>query len=170
MKIPDAFAPFRSRNYRLFYSGHAISLTGSWMTQTAIGWLVYVLTGSTTMSGVAMFLSQVSHFFVTPVAGVMIDRVNRRSMLLAVQFGALSVAIGLALFQIFDQNLATLAIVQLLRCFHNGNSFTSSVFPELPASGRCRILPSPFPVLPQSILCPLGCVGYRKLLHECCLL
>lgn len=102
MKIPEALAPFRSRNYRLFYSGHAISLTGSWMTQTAIGWLVYALTQSTAMSGVAMFLSQVSHFFVTPVAGVMIDRVNRRTMLLAVQFGALASAAGLTFFQIFD--------------------------------------------------------------------
>ena len=87
------------------------------MTQTAIGWLVYVLTGSTTMSGVAMFLSQVSHFFVTPVAGVMIDRVNRRSMLLAVQFGALSVAIGLALFQIFDGHSVS---VLLALCFLRG--------------------------------------------------
>ena len=102
MKIPEALAPFRSRNYRLFYSGHAISLTGTWMTQTAIGWLVYALTGSTAMSGVAMFLGQVSHFVVTPVAGVMIDRVNRRTMLIAVQFGALASAVGLTAFQVFD--------------------------------------------------------------------
>lgn len=117
MKIPDALSPFRSRNYRLFYSGHAISLTGSWMTQTAIGWLVYVLTGSTTMSGIAMFLSQVSHFFVTPIAGVMIDRVNRRSMLLAVQFGALAVAIGLAFFQLFDGHSVS---VLFALCFLRG--------------------------------------------------
>lgn len=102
MKVPEALAPFNSRNYRLFYSGYAISLTGSWMTQTAIGWLVYALTGSTAMSGIAMFLGQVSHFVVTPVAGVMIDRLNRRTMLLAVQFGALAAAIGLTAFQIFD--------------------------------------------------------------------
>ncbi|MBR6797211.1 MAG: MFS transporter [Opitutales bacterium] len=116
MKIPDALAPFRSRNYRLFYSGHAISLTGSWITQTAIGWLVYALTNSTVMSGLAMFLSQVSHFFVTPVAGVMIDRVNRRTMLLAVQFGALASAAGLMFFQLFDGNavwiLMTLCFVR----------------------------------------------------------
>ena len=102
MKIPEALAPFRSRNYRLFYSGHAFSLTGSWMTQTAIGWLVYTLTQSTTMSGIAMFLGQVSHLFVTPIAGVMIDRFNRRAILLAVQFGALAVALGLTAFQILD--------------------------------------------------------------------
>lgn len=102
MKLPETFAPFRSRNYRLFYSGHAISLTGNWMTQTAIGWLVYALTQSTAMSGAAMFLGQVSHFFVTPLAGVMIDRVNRRTMLIAVQFGALASAAGLTFFQIFD--------------------------------------------------------------------
>lgn len=102
MKIPEVPAPFRSRNYRLFYSGYAISLTGNWMTQTAIGWLVYALTQSTAVSGLAMFLGQVSHFFVTPVAGVMIDRVNRHRMLVAVQFGALASAAGLTFFQIFD--------------------------------------------------------------------
>ena len=116
MRIPETFAPFRSRNYRLFYSGHAISLTGSWMTQTAIGWLVYALTQSTAMSGVAMFLSQISHFFVTPFAGVMIDRVNRRTMLLAVQFGALASAAGLTFFQIFDgKSIAILFTLCFLR-------------------------------------------------------
>lgn len=117
MKLPETFAPFRFRNYRLFYSGHAISLAGSWMTQTAIGWLVYALTQSTAMSGLAMFLSQVSHFFVTPVAGVMIDRVNRRTMLLAVQFGALAVAAGLSLFQIFDGRHVSILLVL---CFLRG--------------------------------------------------
>lgn len=86
------------------------------MTQTAIGWLVYALTQSTTISGLAMFLSQVSHFVVTPVAGVMIDRFNRRTMLLAVQFGALAVAVGLTLFQIFDgRHIAILLVLCFLR-------------------------------------------------------
>lgn len=117
MRIPEALAPFRSRNYRLFYSGYAVSLTGNWMTQTAIGWLVYALTQSTAMSGVAMFLGQVSHFFVTPVAGVMIDRVNRRTMLLSVQFGALAAAAGLTCFEIFDGRHVS---VLLALCFLRG--------------------------------------------------
>lgn len=116
MRVPETFAPFRSRNYRLFYSGHAITLTGSWMTQTAIGWLVYALTQSTAMSGVAMFLSQVTHFFVTPFAGVMLDCVNRRTMLLVVQFGALLSAAGLWIFQIFDgRHVAVLLALCFLR-------------------------------------------------------
>lgn len=64
-----------------------------------------------------MFLSQVSHFFVTPIAGVMIDRVNRRSMLLAVQFGALASAAGLTLFQIFDGSAVSILLVL---CFFRG--------------------------------------------------
>ncbi len=116
MKIPDALAPFRSRNYRLFYSGYAISLTGNWMTQTAIGWLVYTLTKSTAMSGVAMFLGQVSHFVVTPAAGVMIDRVNRHKLLIAVQSGACLSAAGLMLFQILDgEHVAILLALCFLR-------------------------------------------------------
>ncbi len=117
MKVPEALAPFRSRNYRLFYSGHAISLVGNWMTQTAIGWLVYVLTNSTTMSGLAMFLGQVSHFFITPVAGVMIDRVNRHKMLIAVQVGAFVSATCLTLFQVFDGEHVS---ILLALCFMRG--------------------------------------------------
>lgn len=95
------------------------------MTQTAIGWLVYALTQSTVMSGVAMFLSQVSHFFVTPFAGVMIDRVNRFKMLLAVQFGALAAALGLWVFEVFDgKHVAVL----LALCFARG--FVGSI--EIP--------------------------------------
>ena len=44
--------PFSSRNYRLFFGGQVVSLMGSWMTQTAIVWLVYQLTHSAAWLGV----------------------------------------------------------------------------------------------------------------------
>ncbi len=40
------------RNYRLFFFGQSISLTGTWMTQVATGWLVYRLTGSALWLGI----------------------------------------------------------------------------------------------------------------------
>ncbi len=87
------------------------------MTQTAIGWLVYSLTKSTAISGLAMFLGQVSHFFISPIAGVMIDRVNRHRMLISVQFGALISAASLLIFQILSgENVAVL----LALCFFRG--------------------------------------------------
>ena len=40
----DGLSPFRHRNYRLFFTGQAISLVGTWMQQVAQAWLVLQLT------------------------------------------------------------------------------------------------------------------------------
>src|SRR3954454_11141717 len=46
------FSAFKHRNFRLYFIGQLISFTGSWMTTTAQGWLVYQLTGSKALLGV----------------------------------------------------------------------------------------------------------------------
>ncbi|MEO6872467.1 MAG: MFS transporter, partial [Chthoniobacterales bacterium] len=38
------FSAFKYRNYRLYFCGQLVSLIGTWMTNTAQGWLVYQLT------------------------------------------------------------------------------------------------------------------------------
>ena len=47
----DTFAALKHRNFRLFFVGQLVSLTGSWMQNTAQGWLVYQLTGSKVLLG-----------------------------------------------------------------------------------------------------------------------
>jgi MFS family permease len=47
----DTFAALRHRNFRLFFAGQLVSLTGTWMQTTAQGWLVYQLTGSKVLLG-----------------------------------------------------------------------------------------------------------------------
>jgi len=47
----DTFAALKHRNFRLFFVGQLVSLTGSWMQNTAQGWLVYELTGSKVLLG-----------------------------------------------------------------------------------------------------------------------
>ena len=42
----NTFSAFKHRNYRLYFTGQLVSLIGTWMTNTAQGWLVYELTGS----------------------------------------------------------------------------------------------------------------------------
>ena len=42
------FAALRVRNYRLYFAGQAISLTGTWMQSMALSWLVFELTHSGT--------------------------------------------------------------------------------------------------------------------------
>jgi MFS family permease len=69
---------FRSRNYRLFFAGQGVSLIGTWMTRVAASWLLYRLTKSAALLGLAGFASQLPSLIVGPVAGVWIDRWDRR--------------------------------------------------------------------------------------------
>ncbi len=86
----------RSRNYRLFVMGQCVSLTGTWMQQIAMSWLVYRLTGSPLLLGLVGFSSQIPTLLISPVAGVLADRWDRRLLLLATQTLAMGQAIILA--------------------------------------------------------------------------
>ncbi|HEX9078235.1 MAG TPA: MFS transporter [Desulfuromonadaceae bacterium] len=87
----------RSRNYRLFVAGQSVSLVGTWMQQVAMSWLVYRLTNSAMLLGVVGFASQIPTFLISPVAGVLADRWDRRRLLIATQTLAMFQALLLAL-------------------------------------------------------------------------
>ena len=77
------------RNFRLFFGGQSISLVGTWITRVATGWLIYRLTGSELLLGVAGFCGQIPTLFITPFAGVLVDRMDRRKILLITQAASL---------------------------------------------------------------------------------
>ncbi|HEY3309370.1 MAG TPA: MFS transporter [Desulfuromonadaceae bacterium] len=87
----------RSRNYRLFVAGQSVSLVGTWMQQVAMSWLVYRLTGSAMLLGAVGFISQIPTIFISPVAGVLADRWDRRRLLIATQALAMFQAAFLAI-------------------------------------------------------------------------
>jgi len=87
---------FRYRNYRLFFGGQIVSLTGTWITTTATSWLVYRLTGSAFLLGVVGFAGQFPAFLLTPVAGIFVDRWNRHRLLVATQTLSMLVSFSLA--------------------------------------------------------------------------
>jgi MFS family permease len=91
-----ALRAFRYRSFRLFYAGQGLSILGTWMQTIATSWLVYRLTGSAFMLGLATAALQFPMLFVAPVAGVWGDRVDRRRMLIVVQALASVQALGLA--------------------------------------------------------------------------
>ena len=91
------FRAFKSRNYRLFFSGQSISLVGTWMQKTAVSWVVYSLTHSTLMLGVSLFASQFPSFLLTLIGGVVSDRYNRYKVLLITQVASMVQAVLLAL-------------------------------------------------------------------------
>jgi MFS family permease len=80
-----AVRALRSRNYRLFFCGQIISLIGTWMTRVATSWLVYRLTDSALLLGVVGFAGQIPNFLLGPIAGVWVDRWDRRRTLVWTQ-------------------------------------------------------------------------------------
>ncbi len=86
----------RHRNYRLFFTGQSISLIGTWMTRIATSWLVYKLTNSALLLGVVGFAGQIPTFLVAPLAGVWIDRLDRRRVLVVTQVLAMLQSLALA--------------------------------------------------------------------------
>jgi MFS family permease len=83
--ISHAWRALRHRNFRLFFSGQSVSLIGTWMTRVATSWLVYRLTGSALLLGLVGFVGQIPTFLLAPFAGVWVDRLDRRSVLLWTQ-------------------------------------------------------------------------------------
>ena len=78
-------AVFRHPNYRLFFFGQMVSLMGTWMQAVALGWLVYRLTNSPFLLGLVTFVSQAPLFFISPFAGPLADRFNRRDVFVITQ-------------------------------------------------------------------------------------
>lgn len=86
----------RSRNYRLFFAGQGVSLIGTWMTRVATSWLVYRLTGSAFLLGLSGFANQIPILFLTPFAGVWVDRWNRHRTLVVTQTLSMAQSFALA--------------------------------------------------------------------------
>jgi MFS family permease len=93
------FRSLRSRNYRLYFVGQLASMCGTWMQTVALSWLVLELTGEGTQVGGVIALQYVAQLLVSPLAGVRIDRVDRRRAVvgaetfLAVQAALLAVVV-----------------------------------------------------------------------------
>src|SRR5438094_3513586 len=77
------------RNFRLFFGGQSISLVGTWITRVATSWLIYRLTGSALLLGIAGFAGQIPTLIITPFAGVLVDRMDRRKIMLVTQAASL---------------------------------------------------------------------------------
>src|SRR6266516_2201209 len=88
---------FRHRNYRIFFYGQLVSLTGTWMQSIAQSWLVYRLTGSATLLGIVGFATQIPVFGLGPIAGVIIDRYSPHRVTVLTQSAALVQALLLSL-------------------------------------------------------------------------
>ena len=91
------FAALSIPNYRRYYGGQAISLTGTWMQMTAQAWLVLSLTHSSTALGVVIALQTLPVLLLGPYGGVIADRVDKRKLMIALQtvMGVQALVLGL---------------------------------------------------------------------------
>lgn len=97
-----ALRAFRSKSFRIFYAGQGLALLGNWMQSVAMSWLVYRVTGSALLLGVTAGAQQLPVLFLSPIAGVWADRVNRRRLLVVIQTIALVQAAALAALTFAD--------------------------------------------------------------------
>jgi MFS family permease len=92
----------RHRDFALFWTAAAISNGGGWMQMVAVPALLYDMTGSSTWLGLASMASLLPAVFLTPHAGVLADRMSRRSILLITQTVQMLCAFGLWTFYLTD--------------------------------------------------------------------
>jgi predicted MFS family arabinose efflux permease len=88
--VPTAFRALRYRDYALFWSAALVSQTGSWMQNLTVPYVVYRATGSEGWVGFASFCQYFPAFLLSPVGGMLADRLARRTVTM------LSNAIGMA--------------------------------------------------------------------------
>ena len=96
------FRSLQHRNYRLFFMGQGISQVGTWMQMIAGGWLAYDLTAGMPAGmravwlGIVAFAGRIPTFALAPLAGVFVDRWNRRRVVMITQVLAMIQAALLA--------------------------------------------------------------------------
>lgn len=102
------FKALHSRNFKLFFYGQSVSIIGTWLQKTAVSWMVYNITGSVFLLGLATFLSMIPSLFLAPLAGSIIGRYNRHRTMIVLQTLAMLQAATLALLiylKIYNINL-----------------------------------------------------------------
>jgi MFS family permease len=93
----QAFTALRYRNYRLWFWGQMTSLFGTWMQQTAAGFLIFELTRSPAYLGYAAFAMGIPSWLFMMYGGVLADRVARRTMLIITQTTMMILAVILSI-------------------------------------------------------------------------
>jgi MFS family permease len=96
--LTATFRSLRHPRFRAFFVGQTVSVVGFWLQQIALSWLVYRLTKSPLMLGVVAFAGTIPMLVLSPIAGVIVDRVDRRRVVLATQTAQMLQAFALAAF------------------------------------------------------------------------
>jgi MFS family permease len=106
----------KSPNLFGFLIGESVSFFGSWMTQIALVWLVYQLTNSAMLVGIAGFSNQAMGLVITPLVGVLLDRWNLRYVLLTTQIVSVFLSSLLTFLTVSNQiNFTHIIIIGIIQ-------------------------------------------------------
>jgi MFS family permease len=86
----------KHRNYRIFFSGQVVSVTGTWMQNIAAAWLILELTGSPVAVGLLMLCQFLPATVLGLFSGVLVDRLDVRRTVIATQAASMVFAAALA--------------------------------------------------------------------------
>lgn len=99
---PGTFRALRHYNYRLYFTGQIVSLTGSWVQTTAMTWLAYDLTGQSRWPALVLAAQVLPTFLLGVWGGSLADRWPRRPLIFLTQAGLLALAVLLAALVVLD--------------------------------------------------------------------
>src|SRR2546423_2265088 len=83
--IGNVAPAFAHRNYRVYVSGNAIGLIGTWLQRVSVAWLAWTLTHSGTWLGIMSMAEFFPVVFLSPLAGVLADRRDQASVIRTTQ-------------------------------------------------------------------------------------
>lgn len=111
----NLFPALKSRNYRLYFSGHAVSVVGTWLQIVAQSWLVLQLTNSAFLIGLVAALSTLPTLFFSLFGGVIVDRYEKRKILIITQSTTAVLALILGFLTLTNQvNVFHVGVVAFL--------------------------------------------------------
>jgi MFS family permease len=115
MQTDQRFSALYARDFRLFWFGQIISLSGTWMQSVAQSWLVYSLTKSPLYLGIIASVASFPILLFTLIGGMVADRYPKRNILILTQ--ALSVIPALLLGILTETGTVTVVHVGILAAF-----------------------------------------------------
>ena len=103
LPLPAALAVLRNRDFRLYWSGQAVSLTGTWAQGMAQSWLVLDLTSSAFALGLVNFATAIPTVLLALLGGAAADRFDKRRILLVTQLAMMVLAFILGALVALEQ-------------------------------------------------------------------
>ena len=102
-RLRRTFVAFEERDFRIFWLGQLVSVTGTWMQTVAQGWLILLLTGSPFVLGLAAAARSIPVLILVVPAGVVADRFDRRKVILATSIVGMLASLLLGVLTIIDR-------------------------------------------------------------------